>query len=209
MPKVEKLTVKMENFCLGVVKHGNASQAYREAYNASKMKPASVHRVAREMMEMPKIAARIAQLREAVVEEAVIDQRMVLSELAAMAFYDPADLILKDEDAEKGYRAISCPEDIRLLPEKVRRAISGWSWDRGGNFCVRLANKTVNVELIGKYLGMFIDRKEIRVGDLEKASDAELQAKIIEAAREVAELEGVSVDAVMAKMLEAPEATVH
>jgi len=139
----------------------------------------------------------------------MVDQRQVLSELAVMAFYDPADLILKGDKAEKGYRAISCPEDIRLLPEKVRRAISGWSWNCGGNFCVRLANKTVNVELIGKYLGMFIDRKEIRVGDLEKASDAELQAKIIEAAREVAELEGVSVDAVMAKMLEAPEATVH
>ncbi|MDS1141724.1 terminase small subunit [Pusillimonas sp. SM2304] len=205
----QKLTIKQEKFCLAWLETGNASEAYRRSHNTSRMKPASVTRCATQLTQNPKIIARMAELRGAVAEEAVIDQAKVLSELAALAFYDPADLVLVDEKAECGYRAISRPEDLKLLPKKVRLAISGWSWDRGGNFCVRLANKTVNIELIGKYLGMFIDRKEVRIGDLEKASDADLQAKMVAAAREVAEIEGISVEAVLGKMLEAPEATVH
>lgn len=40
------LTAKQEKFCQGVAKGLNYSDAYREAYNAGKMKPESVNRLA-------------------------------------------------------------------------------------------------------------------------------------------------------------------
>lgn len=43
---------------------GNASEAYRQAYNAENMKPETVNRKAKELMDNGKIAARIEALQE-------------------------------------------------------------------------------------------------------------------------------------------------
>lgn len=58
------LTIKQEKFCQLVVELGDNSKAYRGAYDASRMKPESVHRKARELIENVKVAARIDELRE-------------------------------------------------------------------------------------------------------------------------------------------------
>lgn len=42
---------------------GSASDAYRTAYDASKMKRETVHRSAQEMMDHPKVSARIKELQ--------------------------------------------------------------------------------------------------------------------------------------------------
>ena len=57
------LTIKQEKFAQLVVELGDNSKAYRGAYDASRMKPESVHRKARELIENVKVAARIDQLR--------------------------------------------------------------------------------------------------------------------------------------------------
>jgi phage terminase small subunit len=64
------LTPKQELFCLEYIKTGNASEAYRTAYDAAKMKPATVNRSAKEVLDNPKIAARVEELRKPVVEAA-------------------------------------------------------------------------------------------------------------------------------------------
>ena len=58
------LTIKQEKFAQLVVELGDNSKAYRGAYDASRMKPESVHRKARELIENVKVAARIDELRE-------------------------------------------------------------------------------------------------------------------------------------------------
>lgn len=58
------LTDKQEKFCQKVVELSNNSEAYREAYDTSRMKDASVHRKAKELMDNVKIAARLEELRE-------------------------------------------------------------------------------------------------------------------------------------------------
>ena len=58
------LTDKQEKFCQKVVELSNNSEAYREAYDTSRMKDATVHRSAKELMSNPKIAARLEELRE-------------------------------------------------------------------------------------------------------------------------------------------------
>lgn len=57
------LTPKQEAFALAYVETGNASEAYRRAYDAEKMKPATVNRTAKELLDNPKIAARIEELQ--------------------------------------------------------------------------------------------------------------------------------------------------
>ena len=58
-----KLTPKQEAFCYGYIETGNASGAYRAAYNAEKMKPESVAVQAAKMLVSPKIALKIDALR--------------------------------------------------------------------------------------------------------------------------------------------------
>jgi hypothetical protein len=57
------LTIKQEKFCHLFIQTGNASEAYRGAYNAGKMKPESVNRRAKECTDNSKIAARITELQ--------------------------------------------------------------------------------------------------------------------------------------------------
>lgn len=63
-----KLTAKQEMFCLAYIETNNASEAYRRAYDSSKMKPESVNRKAAELMYNGKIRARLAELREPIMQ---------------------------------------------------------------------------------------------------------------------------------------------
>jgi hypothetical protein len=58
------LTTKQEAFCQGVVFGGlSNSDAYRGAYNTSRMQPASIWRKAGEVASNVRVAARIKELR--------------------------------------------------------------------------------------------------------------------------------------------------
>lgn len=58
------LTEKQEKFCQEIVKGANYSDAYRAAYDAGSMKPATINRKAKDLIDNGKIAARVRQLRE-------------------------------------------------------------------------------------------------------------------------------------------------
>lgn len=62
------MTPKQEAFCQAYIETGNASEAYRRAYNAANMKPESVNRKAKELLDNGKITARLDALRIAHVE---------------------------------------------------------------------------------------------------------------------------------------------
>ncbi len=57
------MTPKQENFCLAYLETGNASEAYRRAYDAENMKPETVNRKAFDLLENGKIGARVQQLQ--------------------------------------------------------------------------------------------------------------------------------------------------
>lgn len=58
------LTVKQEKFCQAYVETGDASEAYRSAYSADKMKPETVHNKAYQLRNQGEIRARIEALRD-------------------------------------------------------------------------------------------------------------------------------------------------
>ena len=75
-----ELTQKQHLFVLAYIELGNASQAYRRAYKATKMKASTVNRKAAELLENGKITARIAERGKAA-EKAVLDRAWVLDRL--------------------------------------------------------------------------------------------------------------------------------
>jgi phage terminase small subunit len=78
-----RLTQKQERFCLAYIETGNASEAYRRAYDASKMKPESVNRKAKELMDNGKIAARLAQVRKSAADACQVTVENLTRELIA------------------------------------------------------------------------------------------------------------------------------
>lgn len=58
------LTIKQEAFVLAYIEIGNASEAYRLVYSTSRMKSATVNRMAFELLENRKITARVEQIQE-------------------------------------------------------------------------------------------------------------------------------------------------
>ncbi|MDP8162189.1 terminase small subunit [Pasteurella skyensis] len=59
-----ELTPKQELFCEKYIELGNASEAYRQSYNAENMKDDTVHRKAFDLLENGKITARLNELRK-------------------------------------------------------------------------------------------------------------------------------------------------
>lgn len=75
------LTQKQEAFCLAYIETGNASEAYRKAYNATKMKPASVNVKASELLADGKVTVRVAELRGAAAERNEVTVDSLIAEL--------------------------------------------------------------------------------------------------------------------------------
>ena len=81
---VTGLTANMEAFCAELAKTGNATEAYKKAYDASRMKDASVSRKAAELQQNVKITARLAQLRAEVRKNSGITLEEHMTSLKAL-----------------------------------------------------------------------------------------------------------------------------
>jgi hypothetical protein len=59
-----KLTLKQERFCQAYIEcQGNASEAYRRAYDAERMKDKQIWEEACKLLKTPKVSQRVAQLK--------------------------------------------------------------------------------------------------------------------------------------------------
>ena len=88
---MSKLTPKQENFCLEFMKDGNATRAYRESYDTSKMKEATINREAKALIDNHKIATRIDELREQIQKPTILsiqERKEILTKIALNVAYD-------------------------------------------------------------------------------------------------------------------------
>lgn len=81
------LTIKQEAFCQAYIETGNASEAYRKAYVADKMKTESINRKAKELLDNGKVAARLVELRGEIKQrhDVTVDSLLVELEEARQA----------------------------------------------------------------------------------------------------------------------------
>lgn len=159
-----KLTPKQEAFCLALVKSETASQsdAYRQAYNASKMTSKTVNERASVLMADSKITARVAELRAAAAKGAVIDASYVLKRLVEIDQMDVLDIHNDDgtikpiKEWPKVWRQFLSSVEVSEIitskgdDEKVTAVLKKVKWP----------DKVKNLELLGKHLsvGAFVER---------------------------------------------------
>lgn len=111
---VKPLTIKQELFIHEYMKDGDASMAYRKAYDCSMMKTTTINRSAFALVHNPKIAARITKLRADIEKKHEVTRDKVLKELSYLGFVDTTKLF--DETG--------LLKPIHEIDEATRRAIA-------------------------------------------------------------------------------------
>lgn len=94
--KRKELTQKQERFALAYIETGNASEAYRKAYDASRMKPETINKRASELLADGAVTGRVGELRQAAFDKAVVSEARVIEELARIGLFDPGQLFADD-----------------------------------------------------------------------------------------------------------------
>lgn len=114
----KKLTIKQEKFCLEYLKDGNASRAYREAYNTENMKPESITRKAKELLDNVNVTATVEQLRQKLVNKALWTKEDSINKLKeALDIADKPNeivMVIKELNAMHGFNA---PTETKLSGE--------------------------------------------------------------------------------------------
>lgn len=122
-----RLTEKQERFCNYYLDcDGNASEAYRMAYDASKMQPETIWSNASRMLASNKVATRIAELRSERAEASKVNREKVEKILMDIVTMDPNDLYIVDPVT--GKIKLKSPN---LMPKRVRNAMKKISNDKG------------------------------------------------------------------------------
>lgn len=135
----ERLTAKQERFVREYLIDLNATQAaIRAGYSHGD--------VGRQLLAKTHVQEAIQQAMSERAKRTRITADRVVKELALLALYDPANL---------GEIEVNGPEDIKNLPEEVRRVIVGWGWDKQGRFTLKLGNKLGALTKLGEHLGIF------------------------------------------------------
>ena len=127
-----RLTPKQEKFCLEYLKTGNASEAYRRAYDASKSKPESVNRLAKALIDNVKIASRIDELKKPAVKEALFTFESHLKRLD--------NLSRGAESAEQFSAAINA----EIHRGKAAGFYSADTKANDNEFCLEISKRTVD-----------------------------------------------------------------
>lgn len=160
------LTPKEEAFCLAYVANGgNASAAYRAAYNA-RGKQKTANEAASRLLNSGNIAARLAVLRASVtskaMERAVVDRAYVLNSLQEVA-----------ERCMQSRPVLGAFGMPVMVETKKGDLAAAYTFNSNG------ANRAL--ELMGKEIGMFVEREEKgkpgEFDDLKKKDEAELEAE--------------------------------
>ena len=79
------LTQKQTNFCYAYLKTGNASEAYRQAYNAKKMKTNVIANKASLLLTKGYIRVMIDSLRGKIEDEGILDFKQIQKMLSKKA----------------------------------------------------------------------------------------------------------------------------
>lgn len=88
----KQLTPKQHAFVLAYLETGNASEAYRRAYDCNRMMATTVHANSWKLLRDTAIAQRIAEHREQTTNAAVMDRAAVLNLITEIATADASQL---------------------------------------------------------------------------------------------------------------------
>jgi len=117
------LTQKQEMFCIAYIETGNASEAYRRAYNAENMQPATITVKASQLLAQDNVSVRVDALRAEQVARLGTTVDDLIAEL------DEARQIALAADKPQSAAAVSATlgkaKLLGLLTDKVDAKVSG------------------------------------------------------------------------------------
>lgn len=156
---MEKLTRKEQMFCDEYLIDFNGARAAAAAgYSVNAAKE-----TASRLLTKNNVAAYIEQRMRERMKRTEISQDRVLQELAAIAFADATDYYISPIE---GMRA------LKELTPNQRAAIAGIKQGAYGTD-IKLVDKIKALELLGRHLGMYTDKADVRVsGSVSFAFDA-------------------------------------
>ena len=124
--KENTLTIKQENFCQEYIKHGNASLAYRLSYDCSKSKDNSIWNSACLLLQNPKVAQRIKELRLLDSEKFAAEKNNAVKVLCDIIGMSVDDLFYIDPAT--GKNKLRLPNE---LPTRTKNCIQEIDNDKG------------------------------------------------------------------------------
>lgn len=147
------LTAKQESFCHAFIQTGNASEAYRLAYSAAKMKQKTVAVKACELLKNGNVTVRVSELRKDLAEKFAVSDARVIDELARIAFADIRRLFTTDGrlkqicELDKDFAAAISNIDIVTKATNDGEIVQ---------VCrIRLSSKLDALSALAKHLGLF------------------------------------------------------
>ena len=160
------LTQKREAFCLSYIETGNASEAYRRAYPTSlKWPERSVASNASTLLKNTDVLQRVealkAEIASKVTKKVAISKQWVLEQLV---------------------------ENASIA--KAAEPVLDGEGNPTGEYKANIAAANRAIELIGKELGMFVDRKEVRTGALDDVPHDEKMSMLEALRAEIARKKG-------------------
>ena len=155
----KKLTAKQEKFCNLYIELGNASEAYRQAYDCSKMKDKSIWEKASELLTHVKVSSRVRELQSEVKARSDIDKDRIIAELKNILDAKITDYVDFDGNSLKF-------KDFSKLTEAQIKAIESIKEGRSG-IELKLHGKSWTIERLCKMLGFDApEKKEIKINDI-------------------------------------------
>lgn len=154
------LTPKQSAFVREYLVDLNASAAYKRAGYIAKGNAAEVN--AARMLRNAQVQAEIQVAMNERAQRNDITADRVLKEIARLAFFDPRRLLNGD----------GTPKAIHELDDDTAAAVAGIDIVTKGNedlgyadvMKIKLADKSKNLELLGRHLKLFTDKIEVDVG---------------------------------------------
>jgi phage terminase small subunit len=155
----DKLTIKQEKFCQSYIETGNASEAYRRAYDAGKMKDEAIHVNASKLLASTKVSLRVKQLQDEAAKRNEITVDKVVRELALIGFSNMLDYIKTQDD---GSFFVDMSKLTREQATAIGEVTCETYFEGKGEDAVpvkrtkfKLSDKRAALVDLGKHLGMF------------------------------------------------------
>jgi phage terminase small subunit len=156
MPKTDKLTPKEERFKNEYLIDLNGGAAYlRAGYRAKNGNVARVQ--ASRLLAKPNVKAAIEARMKELQEKTGVTQEMVVKELALLAFSNMQNY------ASFGPNGVSLKDSSEMSKEQLAAVaeVSETTTKEGGSTRFKLHDKKGSLELLGKHLGMFVEKHEV------------------------------------------------
>lgn len=161
------LTPKQEKFVQGLFTGMSQREAYKQAFDTTRMNDNTIDVKACQLANTDKIRIRLAELTEELKNRNMVTVEKVLNELSHIAFDDISNyLSYKTVKAVVGYEDGEPIVDYKTVVELKdsdtidTRSISEVSIGPNGTFKFKQYCKDNALVQLGKHLGMFVDKVE-------------------------------------------------